>query len=141
MIRVTCALIVQHDTILLAQLGAGSNHPFQWEFPGGKIENEESGESCVKREIKEELGVEIEILANLEPVNYVYDFGEIQLIPFLCKLKSGKIKLNEHIDLKRVKWNHLQNLNMPAADKKLIQSEKNRMILKEYFREKMNQTG
>ena len=64
MLKVTCALINRGKDILLAQLGSGSSHPFQWEFPGGKINPGETAVECVIREIQEELNIEIKVTAS-----------------------------------------------------------------------------
>ncbi|MCU0456482.1 MAG: NUDIX domain-containing protein, partial [Bacteroidales bacterium] len=56
MIRVTCAVIRNEDNeVLVVQRGEKTDHPFKWEFPGGKVDNKESDEDCLNREIKQEL--------------------------------------------------------------------------------------
>ncbi len=118
MLKVTCALIVKGNDILLTQLGRGSSHPFQWEFPGGKIIPDESAEECIKREIMEELDINIEVNAVLEPVFHDYGFSKIQLIPFLCKIKSGEIKLNEHINFRWKNWKELSGTGYAGCRQK-----------------------
>ena len=56
MIDVCCALIYHEGRLLAVQRHADTDHPNQWEFPGGKIETGETAFECIKREIKEELG-------------------------------------------------------------------------------------
>lgn len=129
MLQVTCAIIREGTEILVARMGENSAHPFQWEFPGGKIKDAESDEECIKREIREELEVNIEIEQPLEPVIFDYGFRKIELKPFLCRITSGRIKLNEHINVKWVSWKVLQTLDLAGADKKLIQQNFNRKIL------------
>ena len=66
MIEVTCALIVDdQNRLFAAQRSSKMSLPLKWEFPGGKVESGESFESCLLREIKEELNVEIEIITSL----------------------------------------------------------------------------
>ncbi len=72
------------------------NNPGKWEFPGGKREAGESHESCLKREIWEELEVEIIITHALQGVNHQYPDRHIQLIPFICFISGGVIQLKEH---------------------------------------------
>ena len=60
--QVTCAIIIQNKSVLLAQRASGHDRAGQWEFPGGKIHPGESAEACIHREIMEELGVAIFVL-------------------------------------------------------------------------------
>lgn len=126
--------------MLIAQLGADSDHSFRWEFPGGKMLDNELPETCIKREIKEELEIEIKILSKLEPVVYDYGFREVKLIPFICSMVSGKIKLNDHCDFIWVELNKIPEYKLAEADRKLIEHQWNAEILKKYFREKMDNT-
>ena len=65
--------------------------PLKWEFPGGKVEDQEQIEDCLKREIKEELGVEIEILERLPANQHRYSKNKIvNLIPFAVPYKRLK---------------------------------------------------
>ncbi|MDT0678005.1 (deoxy)nucleoside triphosphate pyrophosphohydrolase [Autumnicola musiva] len=107
---VTCAIIEQDEKILCAQRSEKMKHPLKWEFPGGKIEKTESPGSCLQREIKEELGVEIEILEQLPTSKHTYPGNIIiSLLPFRCKITSGKITLAEH---KQIKWLSLEELRI-----------------------------
>lgn len=138
MLKVTCAVIIQQNKILVTQRNASSDHPLQWEFPGGKLKSGETDEECVIREIMEELEIEIEILQPMVSVNHDYSFKKIELIPFLCIIKSGKIKLNEHHDFNWVTFENLKKPYFAAADQKLILQPGNQNILKKYFRKYMN---
>jgi 8-oxo-dGTP diphosphatase len=60
MLKVSCAIIESQGKVLAAQRGPGMNLPGKWEFPGGKVEAGESAEACIRREIREELNLEIE---------------------------------------------------------------------------------
>lgn len=68
-LRVTCAIIENEGKVLCAQRSEKMNLPLKWEFPGGKVEGDEDLITCLKREIKEELGVEIAVLEQL-PSNF-----------------------------------------------------------------------
>ncbi len=98
MIRVTCAIIRNDDDHILAvQRGPGSDHPYKWEFPGGKVDINESDEDSIIREIREELSMEIILRAKLNPV--VYDYGKkvIELVPFVCDTLDETPVLSEHV--------------------------------------------
>lgn len=135
MINVTCALIVNEDKILVAQNNSTSDHPFQWEFPGGKVKDNESTEDCIVREVYEELELNIEVMKALHSIEFDYGHKSIRLIPFLCKIISGVPKLNDHNDIKWYKHEELKQIDLSAADAFLINDKKNSAILKKYFGE------
>ena len=138
MLKVTCACLFYKNKVLLTQRGVDSDHPFLWEFPGGKIKAGENAIECIVREIKEELEIEMDILGNMYPVKYDYGFKKIELIPFLGLARSSEIKLNDHIQFKWIDWNCLNEIALLEADKKLIQQKDNRKILKKYFGKKVD---
>ena len=140
MLNVTCALIVRGKEILLTQKDGNSSHPFQWEFPGGKKWKGETAEDCIIREIKEELELEIVILRKLNPVVHDYGFRKIELLPFLCTIRSGTIVLNEHVAFRWVRWNEVRQFELSAADKKLLSEKGNLRELEKHFGEKMDDT-
>ncbi|MGB7843807.1 MAG: (deoxy)nucleoside triphosphate pyrophosphohydrolase, partial [Salinimicrobium sp.] len=85
------------------------NLPLKWEFPGGKVEQGEEFESCLIREIKEELGVEINVIERLPSNKHHYaDQKTIELIPFRCSLQTSEIHLKEH---RKIEWVPIQELN------------------------------
>ena len=112
MLKVTCAIIIQQNKILVTQRNASSDHPLKWEFPGGKLQPGETEEECIAREINEELEIDIEIRKPM--ISLVHDDGcrQIELIPFLCVIKSGTIKLQEHHDLNWVTLNELEKIDL-----------------------------
>jgi len=138
MIQVTCAIIIQGGKILLAQNQADSDHAFQWEFPGGKILDDETEEECIVREIREELELEIVAIQKLEAIEHDYGHKQIKLIPFLCIIKSGNIVLNDHISAKWCNFSELQKMDLSGADRALLENTKNVEILKEYTRKQVN---
>jgi 8-oxo-dGTP diphosphatase len=86
--------------ILAAQRSAQMNLPLLWEFPGGKVEIGESEESCIVREVKEELGIEIEVLERVGEFDYACsEEKSIRLIPFLAVWRSGEINMLEHAQI------------------------------------------
>lgn len=111
-LKVTCAIIIINKKTLVVQRSKEMSLPLKWEFPGGKIEDKESEIDCIKREIKEELNIEIEILNRLAPSIHKYPNFTIELIPFLCNYISGEINLKEHqqyllldkLDLIKLDW-------------------------------------
>lgn len=120
MTEVCCAIIRQKNKLLAVQRGPTNSHPFQWEFPGGKIDPDETAEHCIVREILEELNVEIEILSKLNAVEFDYGTKQINLIPFVCRIISGEIKLTEHQSMQWISLNDWEFLNWSEADQQLI---------------------
>lgn len=135
MLEVTCALIIRNKKLLVVQNNSNTDHPFQWEFPGGKKENRESLEACVICEIYEELEIEIAINGKMTSVEFDYGFKQIVLIPFLCSIRNGKINLKEHKSFKWIGRGELENVDLSGADKKLIQQKQNIAILKKQIGE------
>ena len=141
MLKVTCAIIIRQNKILVTQRNENSDHPYQWEFPGGKIKQNATEADCIAREINEELGIEIRILDLMIHVQHDYGFRKIELIPFICEIQSGSIKLTEHIDFKWISIENLEQIDLSDADRKLIQKDGNRLILKKYLGENKNDSG
>ena len=120
MINVICAIIFFNNKILVAQRNEVMKLPLKWEFPGGKLEDGESEIDCVKREIKEEINIDIEVLAKLS--NSIFDYGDfkINLIPFISTYVTGEIILSEHKDYKLLDKTELLNLDWAEADLPIV---------------------
>ena len=129
MIDVCCAIIPEGNKIMAVQRGPESSHPYQWEFPGGKIQEGETPEECIVREIEEELMLKVAVVANLEPVKFDYGFSQVRLMPFVCRIVSGEMVLTEHIALRWLEYAELEIPEWSAADRALIR--KNQKSLKQ----------
>lgn len=117
MLNVTCAIIRDEDRrVLVVQRNETSDHPYRWEFPGGKIRDGESEEDCVLREISEELSMIIVIYEKLEPVEYDYGQKKVRLIPFVCDTLDDLPVLTEHLDFKWLKTGELLAADLCEAD-------------------------
>lgn len=117
MLIVTCAVIRnEEDEILVVQRGEATDHPFKWEFPGGKLIQGETEEECILREVEEELSMEIVICAKLSEVEHDYGHKKIRLIPFICDTLDEIPKLSEHIAFKWVEDKALMTIDFSEAD-------------------------
>ncbi|HEX2921754.1 MAG TPA: (deoxy)nucleoside triphosphate pyrophosphohydrolase [Bacteroidales bacterium] len=117
MIDVTCAIIRnEEDDILIVQRGEATDHPFKWEFPGGKLMRGESPEDCVIREVKEELSIDIVIIKRLADVEYDYGIKKIKLIPFVCDTLEDVPFLSEHIAYRWVTAIDFTGIDFSEAD-------------------------
>ncbi|MCW0484175.1 (deoxy)nucleoside triphosphate pyrophosphohydrolase [Gaoshiqia sediminis] len=128
MIEVCCAIIFSGECVLAVQRGGESHHPYQWEFPGGKVEPGENYAECIVREIREELQVEIQPLAKLQAVEHNYPEKSIRLIPFVCQLVHGTITLTEHNHSIWISRNGLDQLNWQEADRRLLEINKSELL-------------
>ncbi len=117
MLSVTCAVIRNEENeVLIVQRGEASDHPYKWEFPGGKILEGESEDDCIIREIREELSMEIVICGRLPEVDHDYGNKHIRLIPFICDTLDELPLLSEHIDFKWVSEKDLLSFDYSEAD-------------------------
>ena len=122
-LNVVAAIIHKDDKILATKRGYGE-FINQWEFPGGKIEDGESKEEALKREIKEELDAEISVDSFLQTVEYDYPKFHLILHCFLCSLKTKKVHLLEHESSKWLSADELDSVNWLPADNSVIQQLK-----------------
>lgn len=111
--KVSAAIIKDGDKILLCQRPKGKRHELLWEFPGGKIEPNETEEDCIIREIQEELDV---TLGNLKKLTTI-QADSILITYFEATIISGKLKMIEHNDIKWVNKKEIINFNLCPNDK------------------------
>jgi len=115
-IHVVGAVIVEDNKILCAQRGAPESLAYKWEFPGGKIEADETPQDALRREIDEEMECSIEIGEKVDHTVYEYDFGIVHLTTFYCTLLEGRPTLTEHIAFKWLPPHELDTLHWAPAD-------------------------
>lgn len=115
-IQVTCLVLLHQGKVLATQRSATMDLPGYWEFPGGKMEPEESPTNCLIREISEELSIGIRISRPLTPVLHTYPNKSIQLIPFLATWESGTLQLTEHAQSQWFAQKDLLSLDWAPAD-------------------------
>ncbi len=120
-VNVVAAIIVKNDLIFITQRGYGEFKD-GWEFPGGKIEEDETPESALKREIKEELNADIEVDNFLMDIDYDYPNFHLHMKVYFCHLLKPHIELLEHENALWVKKEDLKNINFLPADKLIIKN-------------------
>lgn len=122
-IRVVAAIIFNQGKVFATQRGYGEFKD-GWEFPGGKIEPGETPEEAIKREIKEELDTEIEIVKFLDTVEYDYPKFHLSMDCFMCKVVSGDLVLKEHEAVKWLTKENLDSVDWLPADQGLVEKIK-----------------
>ena len=119
-IEVVAAIIQKDGKYFATQRGYGEFEGL-WEFPGGKIEPGESHETALKREIEEELGIDISIENFLCTTKYDYPSFHLIMHCYLCNIISGEIELKEHKDACWLNPEALNNVEWLPADKDIIE--------------------
>ena len=118
-IKVVAAIILHEGRVFATQRGYGEFKD-GWEFPGGKVEDGESLENALIREIREELDTEIEVGKLLDTVEYDYPKFHLSMACFLCTIKSGNLVLKEHEAAKWLDSHTLDSVEWLPADQGLI---------------------
>ena len=119
---VACALIDTDRRVLIAQRPEGKHMANMWEFPGGKIEQGETPEAAIIRELREELDVETKeaCLAPLSFASHTYEHMHLLMPLYVCRRWQGTPVAKEHQALKWVRPQSLRDYAMPPADEPLI---------------------
>ena len=117
---VVAAIIIKDDKYFIAQRNRNKHMGLSWEFPGGKVEEGESFEIALKREIEEELNIEINIKNKLGEENYQDDKINVKLHYYICSHINGEINLSEHENSAWVTKNEFKNYNFAEGDSDII---------------------
>ena len=123
-IEVVVAVIVQDGKVLCVQRPKHAKEyiSLKWEFPGGKVELGENRDEALVREIQEELAAEIHELQFLMTVEHSYPDFHMTMHAYSCTLKTGEITLQEHVDMKWLTPEKLNQLDWAEADLPLLES-------------------
>lgn len=119
---VACALLDKDNRILLAQRPEGKSLAGLWEFPGGKLEQGETPEAALIRELREELGIEVkaDCLSPLTFASHSYEKFHLLMPLYICRRFQGEVRGAEGQKLKWVYARDLGLYEMPEADKPLV---------------------
>jgi 8-oxo-dGTP diphosphatase len=119
---VAAALVSQANEILVQKRPEGKSMAGLWEFPGGKVERHESPESALARELKEELGIDVDP-ENMVPVTFASEpLGDknLLLLLYLCRTWEGEVQALESLEMQWVTIDAMRKLQMPPADAPFI---------------------
>lgn len=122
MLVVACALVDVDNRVLISRRPEGKSMGGLWEFPGGKVEPEETPEDALIREMEEELGVRIKhpCLAPLTFASHRYDSFHLLMPLYVCRRWEGIVEAREGQETAWVRANRLRDYPMPPADEPLV---------------------
>lgn len=120
-INVTAAIIENNGKFLIAKRKKGKHLENKWEFPGGKIENDETPERCLQRELKEEFGIDAKILDFVTESIFSYENVKIRLLAYRASYLAGEFQLNAHDEFKWVSIDEFNNYDFAEADLLIIE--------------------
>ena len=134
MLDVTAAIIEKEGRVLAARRRAGSHLAGYWEFPGGKLEEGETPEVCLRRELTEEFKIDSNI--GLFVGESIYDYGTkvIRLMAYMVEHIEGEFELIDHDEMRWLSLDELNEVNWAPADIPLVEKYKNLASTSEYYR-------
>ncbi len=115
-IKVTAGIITDSDKVLITRRAPKEKFAGGWEFPGGKIEVNETPQECLAREFNEELNITVSVGKFCAEVNHDYGNMNINLIAYYCTIVEGQIEISVHDKYKWIKINDLLKYDLLPAD-------------------------
>ncbi|HWE25723.1 MAG TPA: (deoxy)nucleoside triphosphate pyrophosphohydrolase [Myxococcales bacterium] len=119
-VRVVAAMLEKEGKYLITQRRPTASLPLLWEFPGGRVEEGESDEAALARELKEEMGIDVEVRDRVIHVQHSYPHYDIDFCVYACKLLGGEIQHHRVHDHRWVAPQDLSKYEFPAADEKTV---------------------
>ena len=124
-VKVTAAMLVKDHKIIIAKRGPDDRLAHKWEFPGGKIEINETPEQCLKREMKEEFDIDVSVGEYLGSSVYHYDHISIELMAYRTYWEEGEINLKDHDEFKWISLDQLTEFDFAPADLVFVEKLQN----------------
>lgn len=118
--RVAVALVRWQDRILIGKRPTDKMLGGLWELPGGKLCKEETPIQAVKRELREETGLQIRVVRQYQPVHHAYTHFRVVLHPFECKIVTGAATAREHTEVRWIPLSELDSYAFPRGTQKIF---------------------
>ena len=115
MLTVAGGILEENGMVLIAQRKRDDDYGLKWEFPGGKLDEGETGEECIVRELREELGIEVEVKSFYDEI--VED--DLTILYYLVRRVSGKLTLNDHKEVQWVFPDELEGYDLLSVDREI----------------------
>ncbi|MBT3217941.1 MAG: (deoxy)nucleoside triphosphate pyrophosphohydrolase [Proteobacteria bacterium] len=109
--------MARNERFLVTRRGPDAARANQWEFPGGKVEDGETDEAALVRELEEELAIEVDVQEFVAEVKHNYPELAIHLLLYRCNLAKGDPQLREHIELRWADLRDLARFDWAPADR------------------------
>lgn len=119
-IDVAAGLVWRQGRLLITQRHVQSHLGGLWEFPGGKREPGETFEECLKRELREELGIEVVVGPLIESLTHAYPDKTVRLNFYRCDWAGGELQLLDCAAIKWIRADQLKDYEFPPADERLL---------------------
>ena len=117
---VVAGLVVRDGLVLITQRRADQALPLQWEFPGGKVEPGEAPTAALERELREEIGVTVEVGKIWDVLFHAYDAFDLVMLVYACRLVEGEPRAVEVADLAWALPGELSRWDILPADRPLV---------------------
>jgi A/G-specific adenine glycosylase len=125
--HVAVGIVQRNDRVLITQRSPGGLLGGLWEFPGGKVRSRESAEDACKREIAEEINLDVEVIEYLTHVEHAYSHFKIGVDVFACRYRAGDVKLHGPVDYRWVLVDEIDEYPLPGANHKFLPAVKKRL--------------
>ncbi len=119
-IKVVCGIIWKNQQVFIAKRKPEKVQGGLWEFPGGKLEEDENPDTALIRELSEELGMQVNNCNFFSSHIHHYESISIELLAYECEFVSATFKLTDHDEFKFIMPEELTNYAMAAADKFIV---------------------
>lgn len=120
MLQVVAAILRENEKMLICQRSSTDECGMLWEFPGGKVEEGEEKKQAIMREMREELGVEIDVVDVFAETDYFFNGREIHFTFFNARIASGALQLNVHDDARWITCEQLGDFEFMPPDKEVL---------------------
>ena len=120
-VRVGLGIVVREGRILIGRRRKGDSFAGLWELPGGKCEAGESPTDCVRRELLEEMNIDVRPVRALAAIEHQYPKAWVILYPFICRHESGEARALSAAEMRWVRPEELPTYEFPPANRGLIE--------------------